>query len=74
MESNRFDTPESFSATSNPINDHLSYPSAADEQSIEKILPVSERPVHCDKIYVGNLPPEVSMLEKPLFCKILTDI
>jgi hypothetical protein len=65
MESNKVDTPESLSAARNPINDHLHYPAAADH-AIDKPLPVqaSERPVHCDKLYVGNLPSDVSMLAK----------
>jgi len=72
MESNQLDTPELFSAARNPVNDHLHYPTAADEHSVERTLLVqaTERPLHCDKIYVGNLPPDVSMLGPLLLYKI----
>jgi hypothetical protein len=70
MEGNQLDIPESCSATT---NHHLSFPAPADEHSTENIQPAqaSERPLHCDKIYVGNLPPEVSMLGILSFYKIL---
>ncbi len=77
MESNLLDTPESFSAARNPFNNHLHYPTTADGHSVERTLPVqaTERPLHCDKIYVGNLPHEVSMLGHLLLYKIsLTNV
>jgi hypothetical protein len=76
MESNKFDTPVSFSAARNPIDDHLYYPAAADEHCPEETLPVqpTERLVQCDKLYVGNLPSEVSMSANLFLHKIcLTD-
>lgn len=62
MDSDHFDTSESFS-----VRDHLYYPAAADGHSSEETLPLqpSEPPVQNDKLHVGNLSQEISMLGDP---------
>ena len=61
MESDNLDAPELPSTTS---IDHLYYPTPTDKLNAEEVplLQAIERLVQPDKLYVGNLPPEISML------------